>query len=100
MTQTITRVALALCLTLAVSSAKAQNAAPQSGHPLQDVKAIQVDPTVVSNAEHVKEASAPNLVQDSLKNAIRAANVDIAESAPVRAHIVLDEFTSAAPRKG
>lgn len=99
MTPTITRVALALWLTLAVCGAQAQNTPPQSGHPLQGVKAIQVEPTVVPNPETIKEAAAPNLVQDSLKNAIRTANIDLAESAPIRAHIVLDEFTSGSTAK-
>lgn len=98
MIPTIARPALALCLMLAVCSAKAQNAAP-SGHPLQGVKTIQVEPTVVPKPEAVKETSAPNMVQDSLKNAIRAANIELADSAPVRAHIVLDEFTSGSTAK-
>lgn len=67
--------------------------------PLQGVKAIQVDSTVVSDPEKVKEPSASILVQDSLKNALRAANIDIADSAPLRAHIVLDEFTSGSTAK-
>jgi hypothetical protein len=37
---------------------------------------------------------APSLVQDSLKNALSAANIGLADSAPVRAQIVLDEFTA------
>src|SRR5271169_5361153 len=56
--------------------------------PLQGVMAVQIDSTVVSDASKVKEPSASTLVQDSLKNAFRSANIDIAESAPIRAHIV------------
>ena len=67
--------------------------------PLKGVKAVQVDSTIVSDAEKVKEPSAPTLVQDSLKNALRAASIDVAESAPIRAHIVLDEFTSGSTAK-
>lgn len=60
---------------------------------LGNVKTIQVDPTVISNPDKVKDASASNLVQDSLRAALRNANFEIGDS-PVRAHIVLDEFTS------
>lgn len=67
--------------------------------PLQGVMAVQIDSTVVSDASKVKEPSASTLVQDSLKNAFRSANIDIAESAPIRAHIVLDEFTSGSAAK-
>lgn len=67
--------------------------------PLQGVMAVQIDSTVVSDASKVKEPSASTLVQDSLKNAFRSANIDIAESAPIRAHIVLDEFTSGSTAK-
>ena len=67
--------------------------------PLQGVTAVQIDSTVVSDSSKVKEPSASTLVQDSLKNAFRSANIDIAESAPIRAHIVLDEFTSGSTAK-
>ena len=66
---------------------------------LQGVKAIQVDATVVPNPQTVKEEHAPNLVQDSLRNALRDANIEVAESAPIRAHIVLEEFTSGSTAK-
>jgi len=85
--------ALALCLTLAVCSGRAQTSGP-----LKDVKMIQVDSTIVSNHIKVKEPAAPNLVQDILKNAIRTANIEIGE-APIRAHVVLDEFTSGSTAK-
>ncbi len=71
--------ALTLCLTLTVCSARAQNAGLLKG-----AKTIQVDPTIVSNPDKVKEPAAPNLVQDSLKNALRTANIEIGE-APIRA---------------
>ena len=95
----IIQTALALCLALTVCGVQAQSVAPQTAAPLRDVKTIQVDPTIVSDPEKVKEPSAPNLVQDSLKNALRSANIEIAESAPIRAHIVLDEFTSGSTAK-
>ena len=97
--KTIIQTALALCLGLTVCGVNAQSTAPQTSAPLRDVKTIQVEPTIVPNQEKVKEPSAPNLVQDSLKNALRVANIEIAESAPIRAHIVLDEFTSGSTAK-
>jgi len=97
--KTILNAALVLCLALMVYKVSAQNNEPQPSAPLRDVKTIQVEPTVVPNAEKVKDPSAPNLVQDSLKNALRIANIEIAENAPVRAHIVLDEFTSGSMAK-
>ncbi len=67
--------------------------------PLAGVKAVQVDATVVPNPEKVKEEHAPNQVADSLRNALRDANFEVAETAPIRAHIVLDEFTSGSMAK-
>jgi len=97
--KTIIQTVLALCLALTVCGVNAQSTAPSTSAPLRDVKTIQVDPTIVPNPEKVKEQSAPNLVQDSLKNALRMANIEIAESASIRAHIVLDEFTSGSTAK-
>jgi hypothetical protein len=67
--------------------------------PLRGVKAVQVDVTVVPKPETVKDTSAPNLVQDSLRTALRNANFEVAETAPIRVHIVLDEFTSGSTAK-
>jgi hypothetical protein len=85
---------LALCAILAVCGANAQNAAPPSGHALQGVKTVQIEPTLVPNSETVNVPDAPSLVQDSLKTAFTAANIGLADSAPVRAQIVLNEFTA------
>lgn len=79
---------------LIVSTALAQTAPP-----LRGVKTVQIDPTVVSNPEKVKEEAAPNLVQDSLKNAFRSASIELGDSAPIRAHLILDEFTSGSMAK-
>jgi hypothetical protein len=84
---------------LTVCNLSAQNSAHPTAGLLKGVKAVQVDPTIVSNPDKVKEPSAPNLVQDSLRNALRNANIDVAETAPIRAHIVLDEFTSGSTAK-
>jgi hypothetical protein len=97
--KTIVSFALVLFLGLAVCELNAQSTAHQTAGLLKGVKAVQVDPTVVSNPEKVKEPSASNLVEDSLKNAFRTANIEVAESAPIRAHIVLDEFTSGSTAK-
>jgi len=99
MAQIIGRTILVLCLALLVCKVGAQTITPPSGPPLRGVKTIQVDPTIVPNPDTVKDSAAPNLVLDSLKNAIRAANIEIGESASVRAHIVLDEFTGGSTAK-
>ena len=85
---------LTLALLVLACTAPAENAPP-----LRGVKIVQVDSTVVPDPSKVKEESAPNLVQDSLKNALRSANIDLGDSAPIRAHIVLDEFSSGSAAK-
>jgi len=66
--------------------------------PLAGVKTVQVDQTVVPKADRVKEEHAANQVADSLRNSLKEANFEIGESA-IRAHIVLDEFTSGSMTK-
>jgi hypothetical protein len=78
-----------------VFAAVAQAPTPK---PLAGVKTVQVDPTVVPKPEKVKEEQAPNQVADSLRNALKDANFEVGE-APIRAHIVLDEFTSGSMAK-
>jgi len=68
-------------------------AGEKSKKPLAGVKTVQVDETQVSDSSKVKEEHAPNQVMDSLKRALRDADFEVGES-PIRAHIVLDEFTS------
>jgi hypothetical protein len=65
---------------------------------LRDVKTVQVNPTVVSDPTKVKEDFAPSLIEDSLRNALKSSNFEVA-AAPIRAHIVLDEFTSGSTTK-
>lgn len=85
-------------LALTVLAAFAITVAHAQKKPLAGVKTVQVDATVVPNAEKVKEEHAPNQVADSLRNALKDANFELGE-APVRAHIVLDEFTSGSMAK-
>jgi len=99
MKRAISHVAVALCLILAASSVQAKKPKPTDPGPLRDVKAIQLDATVVPNPDKVKEEGAPNLIQDSLRNAFRLADIAIADSAPIHAHIILDEFTSGSAAK-
>jgi hypothetical protein len=66
---------------------------------LRDVKAVQVNPTVVPNPDKVKADFAPVLLQDALRNALRNADIDTPKEAPIRAHIVLEEFTSGSTAK-
>jgi len=62
------QLAIVLCLMSMLYGVKAQNSAPQGSKPLHEAKAIQVEPTIVPKPETVKDAYAPNLVQDSLRN--------------------------------
>lgn len=89
---------LSLFLFLLVCDLNAEKASTAAGL-LRGVKTVQVDPTVVPKADKIKEEAAPNLVRDSLKNAFRLADIQVAEEAPVRAHIVLDEFSSGSMAK-
>ena len=59
----------------------------------------QVLPTLVVNPDKVKEDFAPNLVQDSLRNALRDSNFETVDDAPVKAHILLEEFSSGSAAK-
>ena len=61
---------------------------------LRGIRAVNVTPTLVSNPEKVKEEFGANLVEDSLRNALRSSSFEISDDARVKAHIVLDEFTS------
>jgi Domain of unknown function (DUF4410) len=83
---------------LAVSMGFPMESAAQRARVLRDVTTIQVMPTVVANPEKVKEDFAPTLIEDSLRNALKSANFQVAD-APVRAHIVLDEFSSGSTTK-
>lgn len=66
---------------------------------LRDVKAIRVIKTVVLDPTKVKEDFAPNVVEDSLRNALRNSNFEITDAAPIKAHIALEEFTSGSTAK-
>jgi hypothetical protein len=75
------RVAPALLLVFAfVSVGSAQRA-----HILKDVKTIQVNPTVVSQPDKVKEDFAPSLIEDSLRNALKDSNFEVGD-APLLQH--------------
>src|SRR5688572_22569313 len=88
-----------LLLLLAVCLASSSVSVAQKAPVLRDVRMIQVDPTVIANPDKVKEEFAANLVRDSLRNALRNANFETPEAASVKAHIVLDEFSSGSVAK-
>jgi hypothetical protein len=92
-------IAVPLCFLYALCAAQGNNLVTPNPSPLREVKTVQIEPTVVPKPEKIKDTSAPNLVQDSLRNAFRSANFEIAEAAPIRAHIVLEEFTSGSTAK-
>jgi len=89
--------AVALFVVVVGSSSVAQ---AQKAAVLKGVKQISVEDTVIGDREKVKEDFAPTLVADSLRNALRSSNFEVVDSAaPVRAHIVLDEFSSGSTAK-
>ena len=63
------------------------------GGVLENVRKIQVDPTVIEQPGKVKDAVAASLVRYDLRAAVRDALLEEGDS-PIRAHIVLDEFSS------
>jgi len=83
-----------VCLPFVVGVVQAQTPKPLAG-----VKTVQVDPTVVPQADKVKEEYAANQVADILRNALKKSNFEIGEAAPIRAHIVLNEYTSGSRAK-
>jgi len=68
-----------------------------TSHPLHDVKTVQVKPTVVSNPSGVKEDYAADMLRDNLHAALNSAGFEIGDS-PMKAHLVMDELTSAVLR--
>jgi Domain of unknown function (DUF4410) len=92
--RTCLAVVVVVCLLLAAGAVAAEKA----NKVLAGVKTVQVDETVVPNPSKVKEDHAANQVMDSLKRALRDADFEVGES-PIRAHIVLDEFTSGSMTK-
>jgi hypothetical protein len=87
---------VAICLMLLLSVAQAVEKTKEK--ILAGVKVVQVEVTVVPNPERIKEQHAPNQVADSLKNSLRYADIQVGE-APIRAHIVLNEFSSGSTAK-
>jgi hypothetical protein len=85
------RMLCGLVLTFMCASANTQ---AQRSPILRDVKAVQVNPTVVANPDKVKADFAPVLLRDALRSALQKAEIDTPGVAPIRAHLVLDEFTS------
>jgi hypothetical protein len=78
-------------------------ALPQSGFAqgtavLKDVKVVQVEPTLVANPAKVKDETAPNAAEGMLRSALTSSGFEIGES-PIRAHIVLEEFSSGSTAK-
>jgi len=63
------------------------------GGVLENVRKIQIDPTVIEQPAKVKDAAAASLVRYDLRAAFRDALFEEGDS-PLRAHIVLDEFSS------
>jgi len=84
----------ALCGLVLVFASASAVAEAQRTPILRDVRAVQVNPTLVPNPDKVKADFAPVLLENALRNALRNADIDTPKEASIRAHIVLDEFTS------
>jgi hypothetical protein len=82
-----------VALALFILSGAASSLIGQRAAILRDVTVVQVNPTVVNDPSKVKEEFAANLVEASLRNALLNSNFEVGES-PIRAHIVLEEFSS------
>ena len=65
---------------------------------LKDVKVVQVEPTRVANPAKVKDETAPNAAEGMLRSALTSSGFEIGES-PIRAHIVLEEYSSGSKAK-
>ena len=91
-------IVVSLCLMLASLAVAVEKPKGEKPKLLEGVKVVQVDPTVIAKPENVKEDHAANQVADSLKRAFRDADFEIGDS-PIRAHIVLNEFTSGSTAK-
>lgn len=89
----------ALVVSFIALTLSAQQSAPSATAPLHEVKAVEVDPTVVPDPSKVKDNAAPNVVEDSLKDALQRAGIQVAENAAIHAHLVLDEFSSGSVAK-
>jgi hypothetical protein len=73
--------------------ASAFSALPPFPGVLEKVAKIRIDLTVVAHPERVDDKMAASLVRYDLRGAVRDAHLDEGDSA-VRAHFVLDEFSS------
>jgi hypothetical protein len=65
---------------------------------LEKATKVKVDPTVVEHPDKVDDSMAPNLARFDLRAAVRDAHLEEGES-PLRAHIVLDQFSSESPAR-
>lgn len=68
------------------------------GGVLEKVTKIQVDPTVIEQPGKVKDPLAANLVRFNLRAAVKDAHLEEGD-APIRAHFVLDRYSSESTTK-
>jgi hypothetical protein len=68
------------------------------GGVLEKVTKIRVDPTVVEQPDKVVGTVAPNLARYNLRAAVKDAHIEEGDS-PIRAHIVLDEYSTESPAR-
>ena len=63
------------------------------GGALENISQIQVDPTVVEHPEKIMDPAAADLVRFNLRAAVKDAHLEEGNS-PIRAHIVLDRYST------
>ena len=68
--------------------------ASAAGGVLEKTTKIQVDPTVVEHPENVDDSTAANLARYDLRAAVRDAHLEEGQPADIRAHVVLEGFSS------
>ena len=84
----------AIAILLALGSASL----PQAEHtnpiaPLREIKEIQVLPTVINDAKKATNPDAAAMTEKALRRAILVNELQVAESAPMKARVILDEFS-------
>lgn len=76
----------------------AQQGLAQHTPVLRDVKVVQVEQTLVANPAKVKDETAPNTAENMLRSALTSSGFEAGES-PIRAHLVLEEYSSGSTAK-
>lgn len=83
----------AALLILCLISPSLSHAQQSSTRPLRDVKAVQIEPTILANPNKAKDPAAAETVERSLRRALLINEFQPADLSPSKVHIVINEFT-------